>query len=250
MMVATVVVMVAAATPTTSVVVVTATATPPTAAASWRHCTTLVLLRTHLPLWFLLLLPPNRFRQGHLRQDCQHQQCDKDFHCVRLRCCRLADDSTTSTTLPFIDVDVEEEFMALFDILLQQQECLLLLGSKRTCLYNQVADCLSRPGINAITRPPIDLERMAELQNQPTFTESLQHASLQLEAIPLSTSSGTILCDVSRGASRPVVPSEMRRDVFVALHNLAHPGIRTTQRLFSERFVWPSMNIDIRQWTR
>ncbi|BHF74535.1 hypothetical protein SprV_0501762100 [Sparganum proliferum] len=104
--------------------------------------------------------------------------------------------------------------------------------------------------INAITRPSIYLERIAELQNQPTFTESLQHTSLQLEAIPLSTTSGTILCDLSRGASRPVVPSEMRRDVFVALHNLAHPGIRTTQRLVSERFVWPSMNTDIRQWTR
>nr|VZH97631.1 unnamed protein product [Spirometra erinaceieuropaei] len=91
---------------------------------------------------------------------------------------------------------------------------------------------------------------MAELQNQPSFSESLQHTSLQLEAIPLSTTPGTILCDVSRGASRPVVPSEMRRDVFAALHNLAHPGIRTTQRLVSERFVWPSMNTDIRQWTR
>ncbi|BHF59615.1 hypothetical protein SprV_0100257600 [Sparganum proliferum] len=117
-------------------------------------------------------------------------------------------------------------------------------------LYNQVADCLSRPGINAITRPSIDLERMAELQNQPTFIESLQPTSLQLEAIPLSTTPGTILCDVSRGASRPLVPSEMRRDVFATLHNLAHPGIRSTQRLVSERFVWPSMNTDIRQWTR
>ncbi|BHF62998.1 hypothetical protein SprV_0200598700 [Sparganum proliferum] len=117
-------------------------------------------------------------------------------------------------------------------------------------LYNQVADCLSRPGINAITRPSIDLEHMAELRTQPTFIESLQHTSLQLEAIPLSTTPGTILCDVSRGASRPVVPSEMRRDVFATLHNLAHPGIRSTQRLVSERFVWPSMNTDIRQWTR
>nr|VZI16553.1 unnamed protein product [Spirometra erinaceieuropaei] len=104
--------------------------------------------------------------------------------------------------------------------------------------------------MNAITRPSIDLERMAKLQNQPTFTESLQRTRLQLEAIPLSTTPGTILCDVSRGTSRPVVPSEMRRDVIAALHSLAHPGIRTTQRLVSELLVWPSMNTDIRQWTR
>ncbi|BHF79026.1 hypothetical protein SprV_0602214300 [Sparganum proliferum] len=106
------------------------------------------------------------------------------------------------------------------------------------------------PGDRKPTQLLRRLERMAELQNQPTFIESLQHTSLQLEAIPLSTTSGTILCDVSRGASRPLVPIEMRRDVFVALHNLAHPGIRITQRLVSERFVWPSMNTDIRHWTR
>ncbi|BHF75798.1 hypothetical protein SprV_0501890200 [Sparganum proliferum] len=117
-------------------------------------------------------------------------------------------------------------------------------------LYNQVADCLSRPVINAISRPSIDLERMAELQNQPTFIESLQQTSLQLEAFPLSTTSGTILCDITRGASPSVVPSAMTRDVFAALHNLAQPGIRTTQCLVSWRFVWPSMNTDIRQWTR
>ncbi|VDN40783.1 unnamed protein product [Dibothriocephalus latus] len=91
---------------------------------------------------------------------------------------------------------------------------------------------------------------MTEMQDQPTFTQSLKYTSLQLEAIPLSTTSCTILCVVSRVASRPVVPSEMRRDVFGALHNLSHPGILSTQRLVNERFVWLSMNTDIRQWTR
>ncbi|BHF59064.1 hypothetical protein SprV_0100201900 [Sparganum proliferum] len=113
---------------------------------------------------------------------------------------------------------------------------------------NLVADCLSRPGINATTRLPIDLEHMAELQ--PNFSEQLARTSLQLKAIPLFATSSTILCDVSRCSSRPIVRSEMRRDVFTALHNLAHPGIRTTERLVSDRFAWPSTNTDIRQWTR
>ncbi|BHF85126.1 hypothetical protein SprV_1002828500 [Sparganum proliferum] len=153
--------------------------------------------------------------------------------------------ASRSTIVPTIE-DVVKRLDALT---LEVSQLRTTRGYNRR-LYNQVADCLSRPGINVITRPSIDLERMAELQNQPTFIESLQPTSLQLEAIPLSTTPGTILCDVSRGASRPVVPSEMRRDVFATLHNLAHPGIRSTQRLVSERFVWPSMNTDIRQWTR
>ncbi|BHF71078.1 hypothetical protein SprV_0401413200 [Sparganum proliferum] len=93
-------------------------------------------------------------------------------------------------------------------------------------LYNQVADCLSRPGINAITRPSIALERMAELRNQPTFTESLQHTSLQLEAILLSTTPGTILYDISRGASRPVVPNSVAH-AFLE-HWISHNGIPST----------------------
>ncbi|VDK49351.1 unnamed protein product, partial [Dibothriocephalus latus] len=91
---------------------------------------------------------------------------------------------------------------------------------------------------------------MAELQNQPIFPKSLKHTSLQIEAIPPSTTPGINLCDVSRGASRPVVPSGTRQDVYAASHNLAQPGIRTTQRPVSERFFWGSMNTNIRQWTR
>ena len=42
----------------------------------------------------------------------------------------------------------------------------------------------------------------------------------------------------------------MRRAVFEALHSMAHPGIRATQRLITARFVWPGMNTDLRAWTR
>lgn len=48
---------------------------------------------------------------------------------------------------------------------------------------------------------------------------------------------------------RPFIPSSMRRDFFQRIHNLSHPGKRTTLRQMSERYVWPSMNRDIRTWT-
>ncbi|XP_064472886.1 uncharacterized protein LOC135387718 [Ornithodoros turicata] len=41
-----------------------------------------------------------------------------------------------------------------------------------------------------------------------------------------------------------------RRQVFDAFHCLAHPGIRATQRLISTPFLWPSMQKDVRHWTR
>ena len=38
--------------------------------------------------------------------------------------------------------------------------------------------------------------------------------------------------------------------MFSALHSLSHPGVRATRQLISTRFVWPSMNKDINQWTK
>ena len=41
----------------------------------------------------------------------------------------------------------------------------------------------------------------------------------------------TVLCDVSLGTPRPIVPKSWRRRVFDIVHALAHPGARTTKRL-------------------
>ena len=51
-------------------------------------------------------------------------------------------------------------------------------------------------------------------------------------------------------SQRPVVPATSHRQVFDALHGLSHPGIRATQRLVTERFLWHGINKDIREWTR
>lgn len=41
-----------------------------------------------------------------------------------------------------------------------------------------------------------------------------------------------------------------RKQAFSAIHNLAHPGSRATDRLISKKFVWPSMKKDIILWTK
>ena len=35
-----------------------------------------------------------------------------------------------------------------------------------------------------------------------------------------------------------------------SLHSLPHPGIRATQKLITERFIWPNINKDVRHWVR
>ena len=52
---------------------------------------------------------------------------------------------------------------------------------------------------------------------------------------------------MSTGVPRPYVPSKLRRAIFDSLHCVAHSGIRATQKLIATRYIWPSINKDVRQ---
>nr|VZI10452.1 unnamed protein product [Spirometra erinaceieuropaei] len=73
---------------------------------------------------------------------------------------------------------------------------------------------------------------------------------LILRDIPLPTQAGTTTCGIFAGHDRPFVPATLRRQVFDTLHSLSHPGIRTTVKLITDRFVWPRINRDVRRWVR
>ncbi|CAH8465108.1 unnamed protein product [Dicrocoelium dendriticum] len=117
-------------------------------------------------------------------------------------------------------------------------------------VQNSVADALSR--VSSITSAEgIDLTAMAAAQQtDPELDQLRNSSSLRIRPVPLPTSDGTILCDVSQNSPRPVVPQAFRRTVFDILHSLSHPGIRATVKLVTQRFVWRNVNRDVRQWAR
>ena len=118
-------------------------------------------------------------------------------------------------------------------------------------LANPVADALSRNAL-VLEQSPVDLETLAVAQSQDENIKSLftSSTSLQLKQVPILHSNKTLLCDISLGCPRPLVPSTMRRAVFDNLHCLSHPGIKASRRLVSEQYVWPNMKRDIATWTR
>ena len=59
-----------------------------------------------------------------------------------------------------------------------------------------------------------------------------------------------LLCDVSTGIPRTIVPSDFCRCVFMAVHNLSHAGTRATRRLLTKRWVWKGMQADISRWCK
>ena len=59
-----------------------------------------------------------------------------------------------------------------------------------------------------------------------------------------------LLCDVSGGVPRPLVPSQHRREVFNTIHGLAHLGPVPKTRVVSDHFVWHNLKKDIKSWCR
>ncbi|GFT57741.1 transposon Tf2-6 polyprotein [Trichonephila clavipes] len=116
---------------------------------------------------------------------------------------------------------------------------------------NIAADVLSR--VSAITFPSqIDYDCISETQqtDQELHTLIASGTSLELKKVTFPNSSTEIMCDLSTGTARPYIPKQHRQDVFSAMHNLSHPGIRRSVHLMKQRFVWPSISSDVAKWAR
>ncbi|GFU48263.1 transposon Tf2-11 polyprotein [Trichonephila clavipes] len=116
---------------------------------------------------------------------------------------------------------------------------------------NIAADVLSR--VSAITFPSqIDYDCIAETQqtDQELHTLIASGTSLELKKVTSPNSSTEIMCDLSTGTARPYIPKQHRQDVFSAMHNLSHPGMRRSVHLMKQRFVWPSISSDVAKWAR
>lgn len=112
---------------------------------------------------------------------------------------------------------------------------------------NVVADTLSR--VDEIVQP-VDLHQLAVSQNADTELRQLLdgNTSLCLTKVKLPSTNLELYCDVRGDKQRPYVPKEFRRQVFESLHNFSHPGARATITLVGDRYVWPGMRKDCREW--
>jgi hypothetical protein len=121
-----------------------------------------------------------------------------------------------------------------------------------------VADTLSRPPQAALpaaatggpaVASPVSLDYARIAANQRSCQETLKAAhssSLQLQHVDMQWEK--VVCDVSTGQPRPLIPVADRRDFFWAIHELAHAGIRATWRLMAARVVWRGMASDVEAW--
>jgi cleavage and polyadenylation specificity factor subunit 1 len=115
---------------------------------------------------------------------------------------------------------------------------------------NVVADAMSR--IDEV-ESPLDYQALAAAQRLDQELSEFRQStssSLQLKDMLIPGTTTPVTCDVSTPAARPFITREFRRAAFHAVHRLSHPGAKATVKLATQRFVWPSIKADCRQWAR
>jgi transposase InsO family protein len=114
---------------------------------------------------------------------------------------------------------------------------------------NVVADTLSR--IESLSQP-VNLELLAQAQTSDSEVKTFldDGSSLRLEHRQVPGSHTILYCDVSTPTPRPFVTKFYRKQVFDSLHSLSHPSANATAKLVAERFVWPGVRKDCREWAR
>lgn len=114
---------------------------------------------------------------------------------------------------------------------------------------NVVADTLSR--IDELGAPVCLTELSKAHEDDPELAHFLtENSSLRLQKMDYSGSRNPLYCDISTSTPRPFVTKEFRKQVFQSLHSLSHPGPTATAKLVAERFVWPGVRKDCRDWAQ
>ena len=127
---------------------------------------------------------------------------------------------------------------------------------------NVVADALSRialppdaastlqAAVNAVGPQGVDFVALARDQTADADAQRLLndgHTGLRFKTVQVDNVD--LICDVSSGKARPLVPETWRRRIFDAIHGLSHPSVRATKKLVTSRFVWPSASSDVARWS-
>ncbi|MEL7426918.1 MAG: reverse transcriptase domain-containing protein, partial [Bacteroidota bacterium] len=120
---------------------------------------------------------------------------------------------------------------------------------------NVVADALSRGDGEAGGTQRINSVRRFQYEDREILVSSQQQDEELANMLSGKTKSSLnlqkqdgIYADFQPHSVRPYIPVNLRKKFFDAVHKLSHPGVKRSQNLMSEKFVWPFMKKDIQKW--
>ena len=103
--------------------------------------------------------------------------------------------------------------------------------------------------VHAISHMLTDVNLADLAADQPPINEEAP-SSLQLQGVRFPGVECPVICDVSRGRPRVLVPEVHQKPIFDAVHGLSHPSGRETLAMVSKTYVWPRMRSDVLRWAR
>ena len=119
---------------------------------------------------------------------------------------------------------------------------------------NVVADFLSRiPEICGLNLKNINIQNLYEEQEKDNVLHNIitnPNSKYNLKHLNITNNKLKLWCDVSGKVNRPYIPVSLRRDIFLTLHSLSHPGIKATRKLITSKYFWPFMKKDINNWVK
>ena len=124
-------------------------------------------------------------------------------------------------------------------------------------LENVVADALTRQFddekesaiVHAIAHSLVDVDIEELAKKQPAIADE-QVSSLKLQLVRFPGVEKKLVCDISLGRPRVLVPECSRRKIFNAIHSLSHPSGRATLAIVARSYVWRGMRHDVLHWAK
>ena len=118
---------------------------------------------------------------------------------------------------------------------------------------NSVADALSHIPVHiGPAQVGVDCTAMANPQQNNEEMKAYHTAitGLVLEDVKFRPTNSTLLCDISSGLSRPIVPSSWCRKVYEVVPNLSHSSIQVMHTLITKKFMWHVINKQVGVWAK
>mgnify|MGYP004574657049 CR=1 FL=1 len=119
---------------------------------------------------------------------------------------------------------------------------------------NVVADFLSRiPEICGLNMNNLNIQKLYEEQQKDNVLHNIinnSNSKYNLKQIYIPNCRLNLWCEISGKVFRPYVPVSLRKEIFLTLHSLSHPGIKATRKLITLKYFWPFMKTDINNWVK
>ena len=137
-----------------------------------------------------------------------------------------------------------------------EQELIKTNEKRRIEVHRLNQDLLLRLTINTVSdiiqtiSAPAAIPSFKQTIRRNMYLKTTMKNSSSLSVVSVTHNSGSLLCDNSTAALRPLLPEVLSKPLFYALHNVFHPGVRGSQRLISACFVWLYLARDVRAWAR